>query len=409
MRECTGASVEGSVIVERSDANCKAYGQNVTSKQLLSGAIEVPEFAEQLIETISRRSGNAMDWLRDEEDAKSGREMGGYEFGSQYAAGGRGEGGEKMQKSGSMAGIKNALGSLGGRSRSGSGSAGGRSRSGSTSGPMSSGSRRFDQDFGDDFEDERRREADKLEEDSKWGAGVGGTARSSRLTKVRSGSGGVGGIRGMADGMSWDATASNRRGSTKSTTRDSFDSLDERSSAYREAPKTRYDTTDDDDDDSLDDRRRRTTPQRFPKETSSPFADSNSTSRQTSSSSRRWNADEFSPRASTTPQRIISSPHINKGDPFDFSEVEADFSGATRRAKRQDSEPTPVQRARAASAGNGIGQAVALFDFVGAEVSFRPPSRGTELTIAQDGDLSFKKGKVITILKQDDEEWWNGR
>ncbi|GAA5917802.1 hypothetical protein JCM8208_002404 [Rhodotorula glutinis] len=49
-----GASVEGSIIVERSDANSKAYNQNVTAKQLLSGAIEPPSWALPLIETISR-------------------------------------------------------------------------------------------------------------------------------------------------------------------------------------------------------------------------------------------------------------------------------------------------------------------------------------------------------------------
>ncbi|KPV77191.1 uncharacterized protein RHOBADRAFT_52132 [Rhodotorula graminis WP1] len=49
-----GASVEGSIIVERSDANAKAYGQNVTAKQLLAGAIEPPSWALPLIETISR-------------------------------------------------------------------------------------------------------------------------------------------------------------------------------------------------------------------------------------------------------------------------------------------------------------------------------------------------------------------
>jgi lipid-binding SYLF domain-containing protein len=31
---CSGVSVEGSVIVERSDCNAKAYGANVSAKQL---------------------------------------------------------------------------------------------------------------------------------------------------------------------------------------------------------------------------------------------------------------------------------------------------------------------------------------------------------------------------------------
>ncbi|BGP37592.1 hypothetical protein JCM10449v2_001509 [Rhodotorula kratochvilovae] len=49
-----GASVEGSIIVERSDANAKAYGYNVTVTQLLSGAVDPPPWAMPLINTISR-------------------------------------------------------------------------------------------------------------------------------------------------------------------------------------------------------------------------------------------------------------------------------------------------------------------------------------------------------------------
>lgn len=48
-----GASIEGSVLVERSDANAKAYGANVTATQLLSGSVDPPEWAYGLITTIS--------------------------------------------------------------------------------------------------------------------------------------------------------------------------------------------------------------------------------------------------------------------------------------------------------------------------------------------------------------------
>ena len=30
-------------------------------------------------------------------------------------------------------------------------------------------------------------------------------------------------------------------------------------------------------------------------------------------------------------------------------------------------------------------------------------------SIAQPGDLAFKKGDIITVLKQEDAEWWTGR
>ncbi|GJN88218.1 hypothetical protein Rhopal_001183-T1 [Rhodotorula paludigena] len=49
-----GASIEGSVIVERSDANAKAYGSDVTVTQLLSGHVDPPQWALPLISSISR-------------------------------------------------------------------------------------------------------------------------------------------------------------------------------------------------------------------------------------------------------------------------------------------------------------------------------------------------------------------
>lgn len=62
-----GVSVEGSVIVERSDANNKAYGESVKAKQLLSGQVETPEFAQSLIAAVSRRAGaqNDPNWIND--------------------------------------------------------------------------------------------------------------------------------------------------------------------------------------------------------------------------------------------------------------------------------------------------------------------------------------------------------
>jgi len=147
-----GASIEGSIIVERSDANSKAYGQNVTAKQLLSGAIDMPGWAFELGDTIKRRSGKdnrIPGWIEDgEEDRDRGRdreydsdeegeerevhrsdgltprEYGerGYSFGSQYA-----QGGSHLAKEDSYSGSKE---------RSSSPSAT-RERSGSTGGKFS--------------------------------------------------------------------------------------------------------------------------------------------------------------------------------------------------------------------------------------------------------------------------------
>jgi len=47
-----GVSVEGSVIVERQDANAHAYRSNVSAKQILSGSITPPDWAQTLIRTL---------------------------------------------------------------------------------------------------------------------------------------------------------------------------------------------------------------------------------------------------------------------------------------------------------------------------------------------------------------------
>ncbi|KAJ3274866.1 hypothetical protein HK104_004003, partial [Borealophlyctis nickersoniae] len=53
-----GASLEGSVLVTRNDANAVLYGQKVTPAQLLSGAIPPPVQAEPLYRVLDYRFGN---------------------------------------------------------------------------------------------------------------------------------------------------------------------------------------------------------------------------------------------------------------------------------------------------------------------------------------------------------------
>lgn len=60
-------SIEGSVIVERQDANTLAYNQNVTVKMLLSGVVPYPDWAEPLVKTLESctyRPG-VRDWIDD--------------------------------------------------------------------------------------------------------------------------------------------------------------------------------------------------------------------------------------------------------------------------------------------------------------------------------------------------------
>ncbi|KAI6159512.1 hypothetical protein EDD17DRAFT_1838155 [Pisolithus thermaeus] len=65
-----GVSVEGSVIVERQDANALAYKQNVTAKMLLSGMVPRPEWASSLVRTLEACTGvpGTRRWIDDRVD-----------------------------------------------------------------------------------------------------------------------------------------------------------------------------------------------------------------------------------------------------------------------------------------------------------------------------------------------------
>ncbi|KAG8748666.1 hypothetical protein FRC10_000057 [Ceratobasidium sp. 414] len=76
-----GISVEGSIIVERQDANSIAYGADVTSKQLLSGVVPTPTWAEGLVRALERCTGlpTGQKWIQ--EDRTGSDVSGGYHFG----------------------------------------------------------------------------------------------------------------------------------------------------------------------------------------------------------------------------------------------------------------------------------------------------------------------------------------
>ncbi|KZT23795.1 DUF500-domain-containing protein [Neolentinus lepideus HHB14362 ss-1] len=73
-----GVSIEGSVMVERQDANTLAYRSQVSVKQLLSGAIPPPEWAQPLIRTLELCTGlpGTRKWVSDEPLSPGG----GYAF-----------------------------------------------------------------------------------------------------------------------------------------------------------------------------------------------------------------------------------------------------------------------------------------------------------------------------------------
>lgn len=74
-----GISVEGSVIVERQDANALAYQQDVTAKSLLSGAVPPPDWATTLTRTLEACTGipGTRKWIDDRAD-----EPASYPFGN---------------------------------------------------------------------------------------------------------------------------------------------------------------------------------------------------------------------------------------------------------------------------------------------------------------------------------------
>ncbi|KXN81111.1 hypothetical protein AN958_06065 [Leucoagaricus sp. SymC.cos] len=63
-----GISIEGSVIVERQDANAQAYKSPVTVKMLLGGAVDPSPWAEGLIKTLENRTGmpGQREWIHDD-------------------------------------------------------------------------------------------------------------------------------------------------------------------------------------------------------------------------------------------------------------------------------------------------------------------------------------------------------
>ncbi len=50
-----GVSLEGSVLIERRDANYKLYGPGMTAKRLLTGAVEAPPSVERLMRVLNSR------------------------------------------------------------------------------------------------------------------------------------------------------------------------------------------------------------------------------------------------------------------------------------------------------------------------------------------------------------------
>lgn len=83
-----GVSVEGSVIMERQDANFQAYDSLVTARMLLGGTIEPPDWALPLIKTLEACTGmpGGREWIN---DFSGGTSESTYAFGGTGSPGSR--------------------------------------------------------------------------------------------------------------------------------------------------------------------------------------------------------------------------------------------------------------------------------------------------------------------------------
>lgn len=331
----------------------------------------------------------------------------GYSFGSSYASGG---------SNGFDAPSKSRFG----RSRSGSGA------DQTSSGPIASETTRFENQFSDEF--------NNFDKDEDWRAATGGDptpgkkSSPTKLTKSRSGSLGT---FGNNNGNQWESASAPTRDSF-----DSLDAEDDRRAATAHFQQFGPSEDEDDRDDGRDfgGRNDSSNKNRFRSSTisvapsrpsvfararsasspfsskskkqatlsfrdgpSSPFADkyddpddrtdsydrpsSRTTTTRATSSAKPWDEEDTTwatdtPRRGTTPvvsPKLVSAP--GGRDPFDFSEVSVEFdrarsgSGSGIGVRKA---PPPVVPARRATVG-GIGRAIALYDFDGAEVR-SPPS-----------------------------------
>lgn len=60
-----GATIEGTVLIERTDSNARAYGRQVTAKEVLGGRVPVPDFALPLVSRIAQITGSGQDPMPD--------------------------------------------------------------------------------------------------------------------------------------------------------------------------------------------------------------------------------------------------------------------------------------------------------------------------------------------------------
>lgn len=287
-----GVSVEGSVIVERREANRKFYGDNCTTKQILSGRIRPPPDVDPLFRVLESRAFNYRTQNYDDQ----------YSEGSFYD--------DIPDSFSDMSSRRNCSGNGGRYGR------GNRSRSNSY----------YDDD--NDFDDDDFGSPDK----NRYNSGRSGVARS---------------------GSRYDRNDNSR-------SRRSYGGFD---------------------DEDFDD----------PSGANDYYASHRRTGSANNNNSRsRWEDDVYDRRNGSG--RDSSA----RRDDHDVDDLSNRFSRSRISSDRNRySDDRQDTSARVASGSEKTPKAVALYSFKGEE----------------SGDLPFRKGDVITILKKSDsqDDWWTGR
>ncbi|CAB4254535.1 Lsb3p [Maudiozyma barnettii] len=298
-----GVSVEGSVIVERREANRKFYGDNCKTKQILSGRIRPPPEVDPLFRVLESRAFNYRTQNYDDQ----------YSEGSFYND------------------IPDSFSDMSSR-RNGRG--GNRSRSNSYY---------DDDDFDDDYDDfgspDRNRNSSR----------TGGVSRND--SRYRSSGGGN--------------TGGRTRGSYNGFDDNDFDDPSGANDYYASHRRTG---------------------------SANNTNNTNNTNSSYNNSRSRWEDDVYDRRgAGGRDSRRDEHGVDDLSNRFSRSRISSGPGGSRRYSDERQDIKAPVS----STGSEKTPKAVALYSFKGEE----------------SGDLAFRKGDVITILKKSDsqDDWWTGR
>ncbi|SMN19250.1 similar to Saccharomyces cerevisiae YHR016C YSC84 Actin-binding protein involved in bundling of actin filaments and endocytosis of actin cortical patches [Maudiozyma saulgeensis] len=297
-----GVSVEGSVIVERREANRKFYGDNCKTKQILSGRIRPPPEVDPLFRVLESRAFNYRTQNYDDQ----------YSEGSFYD--------DIPDSFSEMSSRRN-----GGSGRYGRG--GNRSRSNSYYDDD-------DDDFDDDYNDSGSNDRNRNNNTS---SRTGGVSRN-------------------------DSRYRSNVSSTGGRTRRSYGGFDDEDFDDPSGANDYYAS------------HRRT-----------GSANNNNNSRS------RWEDDVYDGRSGNRSSRRDEHDVDDLSNRFSRSRISSGPTGSKRYSDERQDTKAPISSAGSEK----TPKAVALYSFKGEE----------------SGDLPFRKGDVITILKKSDsqDDWWTGR